>query len=113
MTVMADLMNDHAIVPRRTTTDVDDLGKLSADAVRAQYAAAAKSVEAMGEEILKRVGSIESALAEAECDLKLLEEAAAAIREKGNLVALQIEEMSSVSKDIRTVVAEFKKKMED
>jgi predicted ribosome quality control (RQC) complex YloA/Tae2 family protein len=116
-------LDDHAVVPmpRRANPvpgvdweappDVDKLGRMSADAVRTQYEAAANSVTAMGEEINKRITTIEAALAEADSDLKLLEEAATSIKEKGRLVALQIEEMSNVSRDIRTTVAEARKKI--
>jgi predicted ribosome quality control (RQC) complex YloA/Tae2 family protein len=98
-------------VDREAPPDVDALGGMSAEAVRRQCESAASSVKSMGEEINKRVTAIEGALTEADHDLKLLEEAAIAIREKGKLVTLQVEEMGNVSRDIRATVAELMKKI--
>jgi uncharacterized protein YfcZ (UPF0381/DUF406 family) len=94
---------------RRATAD--DLGRMSAQAVLAQYEAAAKSVESMGDEVKVRVAKLEAALQECDADMQLLAEAANAIREKGKLVYIQIDEASDVSKDIRAACAEFRKKI--
>ena len=88
-----------------------DIGRLSAEAVLGQYEAAAKSVEGMGDEIKDRIKKLEGALVEADKDLKLVAEAAAAIREKGRLVQIQIEEASGVSQDIRTMCTNLRKKI--
>jgi hypothetical protein len=88
-----------------------DIGRLSAEAVLAQYEAAAKSVEGMGDEIKERIRRLEAALVEADKDMKLVAEAAAAIREKGKLVYAQIEEASSLSEGIRNACADFRKKV--
>jgi len=88
-----------------------DIGRLSAEAVLSQYEAAAKSVEGMGDEIKDRIKKLEAALVEADKDLKLVAEAAAAIREKGRLVQIQIEEASGVSQDIRTMCTNLRKKI--
>lgn len=92
-------------------THEQDIGRLSAEAVLAQYEAAAKSVEGMGEEIKDRIKRLEAALVEADADLKLVAEAAAAIREKGRLVYVQIEEAAGVSQKIRDACADFRKKV--
>ena len=87
----------------------EDIGRLSAEAVLAQYEEAAKSVEAMGNEIKDRIKRLEGAMIEADSDMKTVAEAAAAIREKGKLAQLMIEEASGVSKQIRETCAEFLK----
>jgi autotransporter translocation and assembly factor TamB len=91
--------------------DERDLGRLSAEAVLAQYEEAAKSVEGMGTEIKTRIERLEAALIEADKDMKLVAEAAAAIREKGKLVYIQIEEASGLSQEIRDACANFRKKV--
>lgn len=101
---------------RRMPAQVDqltdkDIGRLSAEAVLGQYEAAAKSVEGMGEEIKGRIKTLEAAMNEADKDLKLVAEAAQAIREKGKLVQTQIEEASNVSQDIRTMCTNLRKKI--
>jgi hypothetical protein len=90
---------------------LDDLGRMSAEAVLAQYEAAAKAVEEMGSHIKDRVSALDESLRETDRDLKLIAEAAAAIRDKGKRVQLQIEEVSSLSRDIRDACTEFKRKM--
>jgi len=88
-----------------------DLGRLSAEAVMASYEAAAKAVENMGEEVKTRIKRLEASLRECDEDLKLVAEAAAHIRDKGNHVQAQIDEAAHLSNEIRTVCREFSKKV--
>ena len=90
---------------------VDDLGKMSGEAIMAQYEAAARSVEEMGEEVKERIAKLEAAMLECHKDMRLITEAAVFIREKGMAMQAQIEKASAVSHDIRTAVDEFKRKM--
>jgi len=90
---------------------VDDLGRMSAEAVLAQYEAAAKAVEDMGASVKERISKITASLTECDVDMKLIAETAAAIREKGKLVQVQIEEASALSSSIRTACDDFKKKV--
>jgi hypothetical protein len=99
------------IQPEHSADNLDNLGKMSADAVRAQYEAAAKAFEVMGEEVKDRIDKLEASLDEAAASMKLLSEAAAAIREQGKLAHMQIAEMSSVTKNINTMCAEVMKKV--
>lgn len=92
-------------------TPLDDLGRMSAEAVLTQYEAAAKAVEEMGVSVKDRVSKIASALLECDKDMKEIAETAASIREKGNHVRIQIEEASALSNDIRNACIEFKKKV--
>jgi predicted ribosome quality control (RQC) complex YloA/Tae2 family protein len=89
-----------------------DIGRLSAKAVQSQYEQAAKNVEAMGEAVKERILALETSLNECDKDMKLLAEAASAIREKGRLAYANIEHTAQVSKEIRAVCAEFQKKFE-
>jgi uncharacterized coiled-coil DUF342 family protein len=90
---------------------VTDIGRMSAQAVLAMYDAAAKSVADMGEEVKVRIDTLEAALSECHTDMKLVKEAADAIREKGKLVHLQIEEASRVSSDIRAACEDFRRRI--
>ena len=102
---------DHMIADPHTAENLDNLGKMSADAVRAQYEAAAKSFEVMGEEVKDRINKLEASLAEGHASMKLLEEAATAIREQGKLAHMQIAEMSNVTKHINGMCVEVMKKV--
>jgi hypothetical protein len=88
-----------------------DIGKLSADAVLEQYKMAAQSVEAMGDEVQKRIRALEAAMKECDDDMKLLKDAAEAIMEKGKHAHAEIERTTAVSKDIREIVAAIKTKL--
>jgi uncharacterized coiled-coil DUF342 family protein len=90
---------------------VDDLGKMSGEAIMAQYEAAARSVEEMGEEVKERIAKLEAAMEECHKDMRLITEAAVFIREKGTAMRAEIEKASEVSNDIRSAVNEFKRKM--
>lgn len=89
----------------------EDIGRLSADAVLEQFKMAAKAVEDMGEEVQARIRALQDALKECDDDMKLLTEAAVAIREKGKLAHTEIERTAAVSKDIREIVAAIKNKL--
>jgi hypothetical protein len=92
-------------------TPLDDLGRMSAEAVLTQYEAAAKAVEDMGISVKDRVNKIAAALLECDADMKEIAETAKSIREKGEHVRAQIEEASALSNDIRAACIEFKKKV--
>jgi len=93
-------------------TEPNEIGRLSAEAVQSQYEAAAKAVEDMGTAVIDRIKKLENALRECDRDMKLLGEVAATIRDKGNLVYAQIEETSSVSKDLRAIAEGFRVKVQ-
>ena len=80
-----------------------DIGRLSADAVKEQYERAAQAVEEMGKAVTERIARLEAALRNCDADMKILEDAAVAIREKGNLVYAEIEHTNAVSNEIRDI----------
>lgn len=92
-------------------TKAEDIGRLSAEAVLSEYEIAAKAIEGLGDEIKTRIKNLETSLFEADKDIKTVAETANAIREKGKLVQVQIEEASSVSKGINDACVEFRKKV--
>jgi hypothetical protein len=100
------------LIPAAPPTDAD-LGRLSAEAVLTQYETAARNVEEMGVAVKERIAALEEALRECDKDMKLLGEAANAIRDKGKLAYAHIEHTAQVSSAIRSVCAEFQKKFEN
>jgi len=90
---------------------LDELGKMSAEAVLTQYEAAAKAVEDMGKEVTAMVRKLGQSLQECDNDMKVVAETAAAIREKGKHSQALIEQVSALSSEIRKTCDEFKKKV--
>jgi len=86
-------------------------GRLSAESIKNEYELAAKAIESMGVEVRERVTKLEAALTDCDSDMKLIGEAADAIREKGKLVYVQIEEASVLSKEIRDTIALARQKV--
>ena len=97
--------------PQPLVKRVNDLGKMSGEAIMAQYEAAATAVEDMGNEVKERIAQLEAAMEECHKDMRLITEAAVFIREKGAAMRAQIEKASEVSNDIRNAVDEFKRKV--
>ena len=91
--------------------DLDDLGRMSAEAVLTQYEAAAKAVEEMGKEVTAMVKRLGEKLVECDQDMKHIVETAAAIREKGKHSQALIEQVSALSSEIRKTCDEFIKKV--
>ena len=90
---------------------LDDLGRMSADAVLAQYEATAKEVEAMGDLVKASVRKLGQSLIECDNDMKVVAETAAAIRDKGKHHEALISQISDMSKAIREACAAFQKQM--
>ncbi len=103
-------MDDFA-PPQREGPGPDDLGVMSGEAVLQSYEAAAESLTLMGDEVKQRVHNLMASLREAYDSMRLLDEAAKSIRDKGKLAQMQVEEMSALAKDIRDTVTEFKRKV--
>ena len=91
--------------------ELDDLGRMSAEAVLTQYEATARAVETMGNEVKEMVKKLGEALIECDVDMKHVAETAAAIREKGRHSQVLIEQVSALSTNIREACAEFKRKV--
>jgi hypothetical protein len=91
--------------------ELDDLGRMSAEAVLTQYEATAKAVEEMGNDVKEMVKKLGYSLIECDNDMKVVAETAAAIREKGKHSQALIEQVSALSSSIRAACEEFKKKV--
>jgi hypothetical protein len=95
----------------RQSVGAEDAGRLSAETVRAQFAAAAEAVEQMGVEVVGRIARLEAALLEASSDMELITEAAKVIKEKGSLVYALIDDASNLSKELRAMCAALHKRV--
>ncbi len=111
------IQGHRTLVPAATTLmsnqirDLDDLGRMSAEAVLTQYEATAKEVESMGNLVKDMVKKLGASLLECDADMKFVAETAAAIREKGKHSQALIEQVSALSTNIRAACEEFKKKV--
>jgi ribonuclease HII len=88
-----------------------DIGRMSAEAVLAQYEATAKDVEALGETVKDWVAKLEAVLKDCHEDLKLISDAAQHVRKKGDEIHAVIEQATSMSKIIRDTCADFTSKV--
>jgi hypothetical protein len=88
-----------------------EIGKLSAEAVVAEYEAAAKEIEAMGVELIERVKQCEAMTRDALAVTEELKETARRYREEAKRVFLQIENCSRVTAEVRQTCTELKEKI--
>jgi predicted nucleic acid-binding Zn-ribbon protein len=98
-------------VLKRPIPHMEDLGRLSSEAVLQQFEHAAKSWLDMGTEVKDRIAKLEDQLAQADRDLKLIAECAETIRDKGKLAAAQIDEASALSGTIAKLANDLKTTM--
>jgi methyl-accepting chemotaxis protein len=96
---------------RNVETSLDQLGKMSSEAVLKQYEAAAEAVEDMGRTVREMVKRLGEAMIECDTDMKHVIETAHAIREKGKHTEALIEQVAALSKAIRETCDDFQKKV--
>jgi len=109
--VQTALRRQHVLEPIGMPVTEADIGRLSAEAVLAQYEAAARSVETMGDEMKNCASKLEVAMRESDAAMKAVAELAAAIREKGKLHQVQVEQATLMAKDITDACTEFRRKV--
>ncbi len=88
----------------------DDVGRLTAESAQAQIEATAKVVEAMSGEAREQDAKLEASRQELNEALKMIEKAAAHLRDKGKEVYTRIEAANATSKAIRDACVEVMKK---
>jgi hypothetical protein len=92
--------------------DVDQIGKLSAEAVVAQYEGAVKALEDMGATLLDCVGRAEKMAAGCKDAISYVQETAQKYREEAKLIFDRIEQASVMTAEVRSVCDEMRKKIE-
>jgi len=90
---------------------LEDLGRMSAEAVMKQCEATVASVEEMGKTVQNLVKRLGESLIECDTDLKHVAEATHAIREKAKHTEAVIDHVNDLSKSIRAACADFQKKV--
>ncbi|HEX2558399.1 MAG TPA: hypothetical protein VHK86_08780 [Nitrososphaera sp.] len=90
---------------------VDNIGRLSAEAIVQQYEAAAKQVEELGVETKEIAAKLTEALKECDEDMRVIAETAQAIRDKGKSIFIQIEDASRITTELRRTCIELKDKI--
>jgi hypothetical protein len=90
---------------------VDQVGKLTAEAVIQQYEGAAKEVEAMGTELTERLKKLDATKAEVLVTLDEIKETAAKYREEGKRVFLQIEDCSLMTQEVKATCGTLRGKI--
>jgi hypothetical protein len=90
---------------------VNQVGKLSAEAVVREYDAAVKEIEALGAELIEAAKKCEATVAGVHSVVNEIKELAANYRDQGKRYFLQIEECSLMTSEVRTVCEALKKKI--
>ncbi len=90
---------------------VNQVGKLSAEAVVREYDAAVKEIEALGTELAGAAKNCEAMVAGVHAMIAEIKELAAKYRDEGKRYFLQIEDCSLMTSEVRTVCEALKKKI--
>ena len=92
--------------------DVDQIGKLSAEAVTAQYEDAVKALEAMGTTLIDCVNRAEKMAAGCKDAIAYVQDTAQKYREEAKLIFDRIEQASVMTAEVRSICDEMRKKIE-
>ena len=92
--------------------DVDQIGKLSAEAVIAQYEGAVKALEAMGATLIDCVKRAEKMAAGCKDAIAYVQDTAQKYREEAKLIFDRIEQASVMTAEVRSLCDEMRKKIE-
>src|SRR3954454_4833675 len=90
---------------------VNQVDKLSAEAVVREYDAAVKEIEALGAELTEAAKKCEETVAGVHSTVSEIKELAASYREEGTRYFLQIEECSLMTSEVRTVCEALRNKI--
>ena len=93
--------------------DIDQIGKLSAEAVIAQYEGAVKALEAMGTTLIDCVQRAEKMAAGCKDAIAYVQDTAQKYREEAKLVFDRIEQASVMTAEVRSVCDEMRKRIEN
>ena len=93
--------------------DIDQIGKLSAEGVIAQYEGAVKALEAMGTTLIDCVQRAEKMAAGCKEAIAYVQDTAQKYREEAKLVFDRIEQASVMTAEVRSVCDEMRKRIEN
>jgi hypothetical protein len=92
--------------------NVDQIGKLSAEAMIAQYEGAVKALEEMGATLIDCVKRAESMAAGCKDTFAFVRDTAQQYRDEAKLIFDRIEQASVMTAEVKSVCDEMRKKME-
>ena len=92
--------------------NVDQIGKLSAEAMIAQYEGAVKALEEMGATLIDCVKRAESMAAGCKDTFAFVRDTAKQYREEAKVIFDRIEQASVMTAEVKSVCDEMRKKME-
>ena len=92
--------------------NVDQIGKLGAEAVIAQYEGAVKALEEMGATLIDCVKRAEKMAAGCKDAITFVQDTAQKYREEAKLIFDRIEQASVMTAEVRSVCDEMRKKIE-
>ena len=91
--------------------DLDQIGKLSAETVAAQYEGAVKALEEMGTTLIDCVKRAETMAAGCKDAIAYVQDTAEKYREEAKLIFDRIEQASALTAEVRSVCDEMRRKM--
>jgi len=91
---------------------VDEIGRLSAEAVISQYESAAKSIEAMGAELIDCAKRAEKMAADVKLAIEFVKETADKYREEAKSIFDRIEKASLLTIEVRETCDNMRRKIE-
>jgi hypothetical protein len=92
--------------------DIDQIGKLSAEAVIAQYEGAVKALEAMGTTLIDCVKRAETMAAGCRDAIAYVQDTAQKYREEAKLIFDRIEQAAVMTAEVKLICDEMRKKLE-
>ena len=92
--------------------EVDQIGKLSAEAVAAQYEDAVKALEAMGTTLIDCVQRAEKMAAGCKDAIAYVQDTAQKYREEAGLIFDRIQQASVMTAEVRSVCDDMRKRIE-
>ena len=92
--------------------EVDQIGKLSAEAVAAQYEDAVKALEAMGTTLIDCVQRAEKMAAGCKDAIAYVQDTAQKYREEASLIFDRIQQASVMTAEVRSVCDDMRKRIE-
>ena len=93
--------------------EVDQVGKLSAEAVAAQYEGAVKALEELGTTLVDCVKRAETMAAGCKDAIAYVQDTAQKYREEAKLIFDRIEQASVLTAEVRSVCDEMRKRIEN
>jgi hypothetical protein len=97
--------------PPPVPVSAEELGRITADAVKAAHESAVKALEDLCSDIAQRVSAIEQLKADSLNQIEECKELANQYRESGNMMAAKVEHATAELKEARELIESIRKKI--